>query len=235
MKKLICVLLLTNVFTLSASATVWIMIGDPSQNKIGAIGMSSGNIGKDTFAYVDNKGMTASGSWYVYGAQKRLSPILYQSVSTQEMMSELSREANRKDGKYFRRMTLIRSNFETSSMAGAGCHSQNYFCGEITGRNYAITGGGLTGADNISETAKLIEYNLTTNMPLECQLEAAMQKLANVGGEWKLFERLVFAVDDLDKRGDAGFKVFKRKERWEGELNQDLRNYLAKKKKINCN
>ena len=234
MKYFRLITLVLILFTSIANATVWIMIADPSQKKIGAVGMSSGLIGKNTFALVDNVGMTASGSWYVYGAQRRLSPILSQNLSTSEMMYALSREANRKKGEYPRRMTLIRSNFEAASLAGKGCHSENYFCGEVVGKHYAITGGGLTGPENLTETAKLIEYNLTTNMPLECQLEAAMQKLAMVGGEWKLFERLLFAVDDLTRRRDADYKVFHRKDRWEGELNQDLRDYIQKKKKITC-
>lgn len=235
MNKLIATFLLSNFITLSAFSTVWIMIGDPSQNKIGTVGMSSGPIGKTTFAYADNIGMAASGSWHVYGAQRRLPPILTQNLSTQRMMQELYIEANRKDGLFPRRMTLIRSNFEAASYAGAGCHNENYFCGEIVGRHYAITGGGLTGPENLTETARLIEANLGTGMPLECQLEAAMQKLANVGGEWKLFERLAYAVDDLGRNRDVKLKIFKRKDRWEGELNKDFRDYLARKKKIYCN
>lgn len=236
MKKLTVSILLTSFITLSAQATVWISIGDSSQNKIGTIGMSSGNIGDKTLAFSDNAGIISIGAWYVSKAQKRLSPLLYRPVSTQTMIQEISREANRKvyrNGEYTRRVTLIRSNFETASLAGKGCHSDNYYCSEIVGKNYAITGGGLTSPEVISETARLIEYNLTTNMPFECQLEAAMQKLANVGGEWKLFERLVYVVDDLGKRGDAKMKMFKRKGRWEGELNRDMRKYLARKN-INC-
>ena len=237
MKKLISTALLFGFMSLSANATVWIMIGDPAENKIGAIGMSSGNIGDKTFAMADNAGIISIGAWYVSKAQKRLSPLLYRSISTQNMIEEISREANRKvyrNGKYTRRVTLIRSNFETASLAGKGCHNANYYCGEVVGQNYVITGGGLTSPEVISETVKVIEANAKMNMPLECQLAKAMRKLADMGGEWKLFERIMIGVDDLSLRRDAYSKYFKRKGRHENDLHADLNSYL-KKKHIYCN
>ncbi|MBD66648.1 MAG: hypothetical protein CME62_15675 [Halobacteriovoraceae bacterium] len=234
MKNLKLIALLFVLFSFTAKATVWIMIGDPSENKIGAIGMSSGHIGKKTFALADNTGMVGIGSWYVSRAQRRLSPILYQSLGSWDMLNAISAEANRKRGSYYRRVTLIRSNFYTGSLASDGCHGENYYCGESTGEHFAITGGGLTGPEVINNTRDLIEFNKTRNLPLECQLMQAMRKLHDTGGEWKLFERLVFAVDDLNLYNDADMKIFYRKGRHENDLFSDLQRYLAKRD-VYCN
>lgn len=216
-----------------ADATVWIAIGDRAQNKIGVIGMSSGHIGKDTFALIDNEAMVAIGSWYLPKSKKKLSSILYKNISTEQMVRELSVKANSFEGLLPRRITLIRNNFEASSFAGPGCHNDNYYCGEVVGNNYAITGGGLTSPDVIFDTEKTILSNSNRGMQLECQLLSAMKTLSDKGGEWKLFERLVIATDNLGVRGDSKLKVYKRKKRHENELFSDLRKSL-RKKKIYC-
>ena len=234
MIKFICTFALFFSVISTSNATVWIVMANPSENKIGAIGMSSGPIGRDTLVYEDNIGIISIGAFSLRRAHKKLSPLLYRAVSTSRMIQEMSLKASDRKGKYQRRVTLVRSNFEVATVAGGGCHTENNFCGETKGKYFAITGGGLTGPENLTETAKFIEFNQTTNMPIECQLEAAMQKLAIIGGEWKLFERLVFLVDDIQIRGDSKVEIFKRNGRWEGDLNQDLRDYLLEKKNIKC-
>ena len=61
-----------------------------------------------------------------------------------------------------------------------------------------------------------------------------MRKLADTGGEWKLFERIMIGVDDLGLRKDAYSKYFKRKGRHENDLHGDVREYLRRKKNIYC-
>ena len=237
MKKietLLFVLIFSHVLTASSYGTVWITLADKAQNKIGTIGMSSGGIGKDTLSIIDNHSIVAIGSSYLPKSRKKLSPVLFKNLSTGSMILELSKLANSFEGRLARRVTLVRSNFETASFAGPGCHSQNNYCGEVVGSNYAITGGGLTSENVILNAERTILLNSNRGMKFECQLYEAMKTLHETGGEWKLFERLVIVVDDLNKRKDSSIRLFKRKKRHENDLFRDLLKYLRKKKNIYC-
>lgn len=204
-------LFLIYFFPLTASATIWITLSDPKENKIGVVGASSGLIGnKRTILSVDNHGIAVVGSWYVEKDHRKLKRFIKSSSQdAPSTASELSQFLNLDQHK--RRVSFVNSQFQNAARPGRGCHEYNAYCGSVEEEHFTIVGGGLASSEVITKTQELLKSQAFERLPFECKLYRSIEAIFLAGGEIKTMNRLAFVVDDLSKKRDAKIVLFHRK------------------------
>lgn len=213
------------LLTTPAFATIWITIGDPSSQKIGVVGASSGNIGDyRTMVPVDNTAIAVVGSWYLGKKQKHLTALLRnRAMTAHEVAKEFSRLINLDSHK--RRVSLVNARFENASEPGRGCHRDNNYCGKYEDPHFTITGGGLV-SENVINAGRDALLS-AEHLPFECRMYLGIKAIFHSGGEFKKINRLAYIVDDIRVNGDNRIHLFHRKGHENNLLDQFHRKLTA--------
>lgn len=202
----------------SAYATIWITLADPESNKIAVVGASSGNIGNTrTMVAVDNYGIAVVGSWYLRRQNPHLRDLVKnEELSATELALEFSRLINR--DRHKRRVSFVNARFQNASEPGRGCHVNNQYCGKYVEGRFSVTGGGLVAEEVILAAKDVLEDPTIQELPIECQMYKGIEAIFNAGGEYKLFNRLAYLVDDVTKKEELKIKVYYRGRGYEANL-----------------